>query len=130
MSQLGLTHSMVISALYAQIALRGGLPFDVRIPDKRIPDFYTIRNAVQSAAQQAGVKRVWLFGSCARGETKQGSDVDLLVEQGGAPALALGGMQFDLEKRLGMPVDIVTTNAASESFRAAIREDEILIYEC
>lgn len=69
-----------------------------------------------------GVKSLRLFGSFARGEDRQNSDVDVLVEFDG-PATFSGymGLSDFLEEVLGRRVDLVTTKALREPIR-----DEIL----
>jgi len=55
---------------------------------------------------------VGIFGSCVRGEQKQGSDVDLLVRFGdGATLFDLVELSEFLEHKLGMKVDIVSERA-------------------
>lgn len=129
-SALGLTHTVAINALYAQVVLQGGLPFDLRLPlEHGVLSFQTIRSKVRSLAKTYGLKRVYLFGSYARGEAKGSSDVDVRIDKGDARGFALGGFQYDLEKALGKKVDVVSTAGASEAFLNRIAEDEVLLYE-
>lgn len=56
------------------------------------------------------VTKVWLFGSCSRGEETPESDVDLLVAYDADAEVSLlkhAGMIVDLEDRLNRRVDIV-----------------------
>jgi predicted nucleotidyltransferase len=54
-----------------------------------------------------GMKRVRVFGSVVRGMAKPGSDLDLLIDFFQVPSLFdLGGLKSDMERQLGMPVDI------------------------
>jgi predicted nucleotidyltransferase len=54
-------------------------------------------------------RNVRVFGSVARGEADEASDVDFLVElEPGRSLLDLGGLQVELEALLGRPVDVVT----------------------
>ena len=60
-----------------------------------------------SAARGAGNVRV--FGSTARGLDTDGSDLDLLVDvPAGISLYELAAIQLDLEKALGVPVDLRT----------------------
>ena len=69
-----------------------------------------------------GVKSLRLFGSFARGEDRQESDVDVLVEfEGPATFSGYMGLSDFLEEVLGRRVDLVTTKALREPIR-----DEIL----
>jgi predicted nucleotidyltransferase len=50
-----------------------------------------------------------LFGSLAGGETKEGSDIDILVEFAGEKSLLdLAGLKIELEELLGVRVDVLT----------------------
>lgn len=129
---LGLSHSSAISALYSQIVLQQGFPFDLKIPAKKPADllsFWEIRSAVREVAKRYGAARVWLFGSYARGEAKDGSDIDLRIDKGDIKGLALGGFVYDLEQKLNVAVDVATTASLSDSFLSEIRDDEVLLYE-
>ena len=59
-----------------------------------------------------GVTRLALFGSIARDEASNSSDVDILVDfDGPADSKRFFGVQFFLEDLLGCPVDLVTQKA-------------------
>lgn len=63
-------------------------------------------------AKQAHVQNVRVFGSTVRGEDREGSDLDLLVDATEHTSLFdLGGLMSDLEMLLGVRVDIVTSGA-------------------
>jgi uncharacterized protein len=52
---------------------------------------------------------VRVFGSASRGQDRDDSDLDLLVEPlAGATLLDLGALQVELEALLGVPVDLRT----------------------
>jgi predicted nucleotidyltransferase len=73
-----------------------------------------------------GVKQLRLFGSTARDEAREDSDVDVLVEFEG-PATFRG--YFDLlhflEDRLGVSVDLVTEKGLKERVRPYVEKDSI-----
>lgn len=132
LSALGLSHSSAIAALYSQIVLQRGMPFEIRIPQEKKADVLTyqqIRNAIKEIAPQYDIERVWLFGSYARGEASEKSDVDLLIDKGGLKGMEIGGFIYDLEQSLGSGVDVVTTTGMSEKFHEKIKADKDLIYE-
>lgn len=70
------------------------------------------RDEILRIAARHGAFNVRIFGSQARGETKQDSDLDLLVEVGPdrSPWFP-AGMIADLEELLGYEVDVVTSNS-------------------
>lgn len=77
------------------------------------------------------VRKVWIFGSFARGEETPLSDVDLIVEydEGGISLLKHAAMICELEKILDRPVDIVQEKVLRPRVRESINKDRILIYE-
>jgi predicted nucleotidyltransferase len=77
------------------------------------------------------VLKAWLFGSFARGEQKEGSDVDILVMLDHSQSIGLKffGMYEDLKELLGRNVDLVTDDALADFARQSVDNDKILIYE-
>lgn len=60
-----------------------------------------------------GIKRIDLFGSVARGESKPGSDVDVIIELSPdkRPSLFdILDIQEDLSNAAGVPVQVMTEN--------------------
>lgn len=93
-------------------------------------DISEIRREVTPIAQFYGVKRLYLFGSYAKGTADKESDLDLLVEKGKPMSLLqLSGMRQMLQDAMNLPVDLVTTMGIEESFKDAISGTEILLYE-
>ena len=88
-----------------------------------------IRDVVSRLAAQYGARRVYLFGSYARGDMTSGSDIDLRIDKGAIRGLEMAGLLVDLEDALGIPVDLIPTGSLDDSFLAAIQDDEVLLYE-
>jgi uncharacterized protein len=67
------------------------------------------RDAILRIAAKCGAYNVRVFGSAARGEAGEGSDIDLLVEfEPGRSLLDHAALVLDLEELLGRKVDVVT----------------------
>ena len=67
------------------------------------------RDALVELILARGASRLRVFGSVARGQDHDGSDVDLLVDMpNGASLLQLVGLQLELQDVLGSPVDLCT----------------------
>ena len=65
------------------------------------------RATILAIAAKHGVQSVRVFGSFARGDASEGSDVDFLIEAGPrTPPWFPGGLLVDLEDELGRRVDI------------------------
>lgn len=93
---------------------------------------YTIselRDIIAPLAREYGAERVYLFGSYARGDMTDGSDIDLRIDKGQIRGLALAGLLVDLEDALGLSVDLLTTASLDERFLDSIQNDEVLLYE-
>ena len=88
-----------------------------------------IREIVSKLAKQYGVKRIYLFGSYARGDTTDSSDIDLRIDKGNIKGLQLAGLLLDLEDSLGMQVDLIPTTSLDQQFLDSIKKDEVLLYE-
>ncbi|GHV34458.1 hypothetical protein FACS18949_10560 [Clostridia bacterium] len=89
-----------------------------------------IKALITPVARNYGVERVMLFGSYARGEAREDSDVDFHVDAGDVRDLfALSGFMLDLEETLGKKVDVVTSGGIRREFRKRIKLDEVVLYE-
>ena len=89
-----------------------------------------IREIVSKLAAQYGAKRVYLFGSYARGEATKNSDVDLRVDKGNLRGMfALGALYSDLEDSLGKDLDLLTTGSLDQRFLDQIAGEEIVLYD-
>ena len=64
---------------------------------------------ILALAEQRGARNVRVFGSVARGQARPDSDMDFLVDlEPGRSLLDLGGLLMDLQRLLGLEVDVVT----------------------
>lgn len=89
-----------------------------------------IKRSVTKLAKKYGAERVYLFGSYARGEATEQSDIDLRIDKGSiVGGIALAGLCLDLEDDLGKTIDLVTTGGLDERFLRAIKSEERLMYE-
>jgi predicted nucleotidyltransferase len=77
------------------------------------------REQILKVAERYGAYNVRVFGSVARGEADDASDIDFLVNlEAGRSLMDLGGLLYDLQNLLGVPVDVVT----EKGLRTRIRE--------
>ena len=69
-----------------------------------------------------------MFGSFARGDNRDGSDLDLLVElETGRSLLDLIAIKQDLEDLLGVRVDVVTERSISPYFRDTVLKEAVAL---
>ena len=59
-------------------------------------------------ARKYGIKKLYVFGSIARGENQIQSDVDFLVEmEAGSSLFGVGGFGYEAQQLLGIQVDVI-----------------------
>lgn len=78
------------------------------------------------------VLKAWLFGSYARGEQREDSDVDIMIvldRDAHVGLFKLSGMRLDLQDLIGKRVDLVTEKGLLPSVRQSVDNDKILMYE-
>ena len=77
-----------------------------------------------------GIQSLSLFGSYARNEANDDSDVDICIEKGSLRSL-LQYFSFvrELEKSLNCHVDVVTADIEDKLFLQEILKERILLYE-
>ena len=86
------------------------------------------RQKILETASRYGARNVRVFGSVARGEATQASDLDLLVEMdSGRTLLDLVGLWQDLEELLGCKVDVITEGGISPYLRTRILKEAVAI---
>ena len=88
-----------------------------------------IKKKIDPVCRRYGVDKVFLFGSYARGEATEQSDIDLRVDLGDMlRGLDVAGFYADMEDALGRRVDIMTTRQLPKKFLQSIRSEEVQVY--
>ena len=86
------------------------------------------RQEILALAQQYGAKNVRVFGSIARGEDDEQSDIDFLVEMEPTRSLFdLGGFMMSLQELLGRPVDVVTEDGLKMRIRERVLQEAVAL---
>jgi len=84
-----------------------------------------IKDKAVPILKQEGVTRAALFGSVVRGEAKEDSDIDVLVDlPRGKSLFDLAGLQMKLKEVLGREVDIITYNSINPLLKDYILKDQ------
>lgn len=84
------------------------------------------REAILRIAAKHGARNVRVFGSVARGEADDRSDVDILVEmEKGRSLLDLAGLWRELNELLGVRVDVVTDKGLRDSIREQVLKEAV-----
>lgn len=76
---------------------------------------------VQQLLRDGGVREGYLFGSVAAGRARPDSDVDVAVS--GSRPEGFYRLAADVERALGLPVDLLDLDRAPAQMAAAIRRD-------
>lgn len=79
------------------------------------------RDTIRQLVLEAGMANPRVFGSVLRGEDQEGSDLDILVDPSPrASLLDMAGLQIELEKALGIKVDVRTPGELHPRFREKV----------
>jgi predicted nucleotidyltransferase len=86
------------------------------------------REEILRIAAKHGARNIRVFGSVARGEGDEKSDIDFLVEmEAGRSLLDMGGLLMDLRQLLGREVDIVTEQGLKKRIRDRVLRQAVAI---
>ncbi|MDO8649210.1 MAG: nucleotidyltransferase family protein [Candidatus Peregrinibacteria bacterium] len=100
------------------------MPAKRKTKAKSPPTLAQLRSKVLRITKEHGVSNVRIFGSFARGEQHQRSDVDLLVDLPEHMSLLdLAGLKVDLEAALRRKVDVVPARSIKRALRKYILAD-------
>jgi predicted nucleotidyltransferase len=91
-------------------------------------DIYTLlvqkRDEILSLAHRRGARNVRVFGSVARNEAREDSDIDFLIDlDPDRSLLDVGGLAMDLSLLLGRSVDVVTEAGLRERIRSRVLQE-------
>lgn len=93
-------------------------------------DIKRYREKVEPIAKKLGVSYLAVFGSFARGDYNERSDVDVLVDFDG-PVTFDGyfDLEFALEKLFGRKVDLITRGGLSKYVSPYIQNEVKVLYD-
>lgn len=78
----------------------------------RIDELKDQKENLYQIAAKYGIRKLYVFGSVARGQDAEVSDVDFLIGmEEDASALGVGGFQYDAQQLLGVEIDVILTFA-------------------
>ncbi|PQJ10435.1 hypothetical protein CJD36_010690 [Flavipsychrobacter stenotrophus] len=90
-----------------------------------------IKQTVADYFKDKPVKEVYLFGSYARGEAREDSDMDLLfslIENTRISYFGLAQYLVDLEKKFLVKIDLVEEISLYPRLKKYVDEDKILLF--
>ena len=88
-------------------------------------------NQIKTFFADKPVKKIYLFGSYARGEADENSDVDLLIDWDYSQHIGLNYVYWkeEIKKLLNKKVDFVSADYISPYIVENVNNDKKLIYE-
>ena len=96
--------------------------------DKMRMDIEEIKQKIMPILRRYGVGKAGLFGSYVRGQAREDSDIDILVEiEKDISLLDFVGLKLELEEAIGKKVDVVEYNAIKPLLRESILREEVSI---
>lgn len=88
------------------------------------------RSSIDDVFQQYGATNPRLFGSVARGDAHEHSDIDIMVDIAdtkGSTIMKLAGISESLRRLLGVRVDVVTPAVLREKVSAEAKKELVAI---
>ena len=89
-----------------------------------------MRTQIQAVARKHKVRKLFVFGSCARKEETAGSDIDFVAEfRDNASLFDHAGLEISLQDLLGVSVDVVSSKrlAADDVFSREVKREMLEI---
>jgi predicted nucleotidyltransferase len=88
----------------------------------------TKREDILRIAAKYGARNVRVFGSVARGEADEESDIDFLVEmEPGRSLLDMGGLLMELRDLLEREVDVITERGLKPRIRERVLREAVIL---
>ena len=99
-----------------------------------------LKEKITPVALKYNLSAVYVFGSYARGDATETSDVDILVDRAGAQLrglFAMGGLFNDLSEAVEKPIDLITVDSLDQpdvqrrtpGFKEHLFTERVAIYE-
>lgn len=84
------------------------------------------RAAIRQVVAAHRARNARVFGSVLLGQDDEGSDLDILIEPTAETTLMdVAAIQVELERLLGISVDVLTPDALPEKFRAEVLAEAV-----
>ena len=88
-----------------------------------------IQRRIIPIVMKYGINSISLFGSYAKGNANENSDLDFVIDKGDLKGLQYMSLIDDLEREFTCHVDVVSKGSSNKNFLNEIKEDEVLLYK-
>ncbi len=88
-----------------------------------------IKKRVIPIVMKYGINSFGIFGSYARGEATEDSDLDFIMDKGDLRGLQYVSLVQDLEDEFDCHVDVISKGSSNKKFLESVIKDEVLLYE-
>lgn len=86
------------------------------------------RAVIRAVVERHRARNARVFGSVVHGDDQEGSDLDLLIDPTTSTTLMdVARIQVELEKLLGVSVDVLTPNALPDKFRGLVLAEAVAV---
>lgn len=105
-------------------------PDEEHAPRRRVTveELRTRREEIIAIGERYGVSNIRVFGSVARGEADERSDLDLLVDVApGHGLLAMAGFALDVEELLGVFTQVATEQGIKKRIRDRVLAEAVAV---
>ncbi len=99
------------------------------LPRKHLSELQKVKSVIVRILKENGIRKAGIFGSFARGEQTEKSDIDIIIEPRKGMGFDFFGLALDLEKELGKKVDLVTYKSLHPLLKKSILKDEVRILD-
>ena len=98
----------------------------------KIEEIKKVKEQLYQIAARYGISKIYVFGSVARGESKDVSDIDFLIEMDeNVSAFGVGAFQYEVQQLLGIHIDVIPTFALldveDKAFVQSVQADAVAI---
>ncbi len=93
-----------------------------------LDDIHNLRATILAIAERHGATNVRVFGSVVRGEAREHSDIDFLVEMRPRHSPWFpSGLRLDLQELLGRDVEVITERMLDTEIRADVLREAVAL---
>ena len=98
----------------------------------KLEEIKKVRQQLYEIAAKHKIRKVYVIGSVARGESNDNSDVDFLIElESDASAFGVGAFQYEVQQLLGTHIDVIPTftlpNIEDKAFVQSVQSEAVAL---